>query len=143
MGIVFREARAQDLVAVARLAGELGHPLAASELAPRLERVLGDPEHALLVADEDGVVLGWLHVLEFHALTSSPSALVVGFVVAAAARGRGLGRALLTQAEAWARARGLVRMRLRARRERTAAHGFYRALGYRVHGKQLQFRKEL
>jgi GNAT superfamily N-acetyltransferase len=143
MGILFRSAAAGDLAALAELAGELGHPVAPAELLPRLERVLADPAQAVLVAEQTGTVLGWLHVQEFRALTSPPSALVVGFVLAEGARGRGLGRALLAQAEAWARARGLTSMRLRARRERRAAHGFYRALGYRVYAKQLQFRKEL
>jgi GNAT superfamily N-acetyltransferase len=143
MGIVFRTARVEDLAAVAELAGEFGHPSPVAEFALRMERVLADPAHALFVAEDAGCLLGWLHVQEFHALTSAPNALVAGLVVTAEARGRGLGRALLLQAEEWARTRGIASMRLRARRERKAAHGFYRALGYRVYCKQLQFRKEL
>lgn len=143
MGILFRSAAADDRAALAALAGELGHPVESAELAARLARFADDPRHALLVAEVDGRVQGWLHVQEFHALTSPPTALVVGLVVAEGARGRGVGGGLLAAGEAWARARGLGVMRLRARRERKAAQAFYRAHGYRVHGKQLQFRKQL
>jgi GNAT superfamily N-acetyltransferase len=143
MGIVFRRAAESDQRALARLAGELGYPTAPEVLATRLARLLALPDQAVIVAEEDERVLGWLHVCEFHALTSPPTALVVGLVVESEARGRGIGRTLLGEAEAWARARGLGGVRLRARRERRAAHAFYRSAGYRVHAKQLQFRKEL
>lgn len=142
-GIVFRLAVPADVEALAALAGELGHPTSPAELGPRLTHLAADPEQAVLVAEEARRVVGWIHVREFHALTSAPSALVVGLVVAVDARGRGLGSALLARAEAWARARGLASMRLRARRERRAAHAFYRARGYRVLVRQLQFRKDL
>ena len=143
MGILFRAAAAGDRAALAALAGELGHPVEPDELGARLARFEHDPRHALFVAERDGRVLGWLHLQEFHALTSAPTALVVGLVVAAGARGQGIGGGLLATGEDWARARGLGGMRLRARRERREAHAFYRAHGYRVHGKQLQFRKPL
>lgn len=143
MGIRFRPADAEDREALAELAGQLGYPVTPEVLVERWRRLEGDAGHAVLVAEEDGRVLGWLHVQEFHALTSAPTALVVGLVIAREARGRGLGGGLLAAAEDWARARGLGAMRLRARRERREAHAFYRAHGYRVHGKQLQFRKPL
>jgi len=143
MGILFRPALAEDRATLAALAGELGYPVEPAELAARFARFETDPRHVVLVAEVDGCVRAWLHVQEFHALTSPPTALVVGLVVAEAARGRGLGGGLLAAGEAWARARGLGGMRLRARRTRRAAHAFYRAHGYRVHAQQLQFRKEL
>jgi len=143
MGSLFRPAVAADRAALAALAGELDHPVLPETLASRLAYLVEDPHQAVLVVEVDGAVLGWLHVQEFHSLTSAPTALVVGLVVAEAARGQGLGAGLLAAAESWARGRGLTSVRLRARRERRAAHGFYLAQGYRVHGRQLQFRKQL
>lgn len=143
MGILFRSATVRDREPLAWLAGELGHAVTPEVLAARLARLEGDERHAVLVAEEDGRVQGWVHVQEFHALTSAPTALVSSLVVAAEARGRGLGSGLLAAAEDWARTRGLPGIRLRARRERRAAHAFYRARGYRLYTRQLQFRKDL
>lgn len=143
MGRVFRPATHGDVPALTALAGELGYPSTAPEVAARLERLLERPEHRVLVAEEDGTVLGWLHVQESHSLASDPCALVVGMVVTARARRTGLGSALLARAEDWARKRELGAIRLRSRVEREDAHEFYRKLGYRETKRQVQFRKEL
>jgi len=97
----------------------------------------------VFVAEQEGELLGWVHVQEFLSLASDPAGLVTGLVVDPAARRRGLGRGLMEAAEGWARARGLATLRLRARVERTGAHAFYRRLGFELAKEQLQFRKDL
>lgn len=143
MGIVFRCARPADAGRLVGLVEELGYstPLAGFEL--RLARLLARPDQAVFVAEEQGELLGWVHVQEFLSLASDPAGLVAGLVVDPAARRRGLGRGLMSAAEDWARARGLATLRLRARVARTEAHEFYRRLGYELAKKQLQFRKQL
>lgn len=158
MGIAFRRARPGDAPGLTGLVEELGYPSTARALGLRLERLLGEPDQAVFVAERvpdgpgaagetpgaaPGELLGWVHVQEFLSLASDPSGLVTGLVVTGEQRGRGLGRGLMAAAEAWARARGLASMRLRARVARGEAHAFYRHLGYTLAKKQLQFRKAL
>jgi len=143
MGIVFRPARPADAGELVGLIEELGHPTPLLGIETRLARLLERSDQAVFVAEEEGVLLGWIHVQEFLSLSSDPSGLVTGLVVDPAARRRGLGRGLMEAAEGWARARSLSSLRLRARLARAGAHAFYRRLGYQLAKKQLQFRKEL
>jgi len=143
MGIVFRPARSADAAGLVGLVEELGYPATIAAVAERLAHLLARADQAVFVAEEEGAILGWVHVQEFHALASDPTGLVTGLVVDRAARRRGLGRTLMGMAEEWARARGLASLRLRARAGRKRAHEFYRRLGYALAKEQLQFRKDL
>ena len=143
MGIVFRPARPLDAGELVGLVEELGYPAPPEGVQARLSSLLERADHAVFVADEEGELLGWIHVQEFHSLASEPAALVTGLVVDPAARRRGLGRRLISAAEVWARARGLASLRLRARTARSGAHAFYRRLGFELAKEQLQFRKQL
>jgi GNAT superfamily N-acetyltransferase len=143
MGIVFRLARPADAGELVGLVEELGHPTPLVAVQTRLARLLECRDQAVFVADAEGELLGWVHVQEFLSLASDPAGLVTGLVVDPAARRRGLGRGLMAAAEGWARARGLGSLRLRARAQRTAAHEFYRRLGFELAKRQLQFTKEL
>lgn len=143
MGIRFRPARSADAPRLVALIEELGYPSAPARVQARLERLLGRPEQLVVVAEEAGEILGWIHAQEFLSLASEPAALVTGLVVDPAARRRGIGRGLLAAVEAWARAKELGSVRLRARAARREAHAFYRHLGFELAKRQLQFRKEL
>lgn len=143
MGIVFRPARPADAAGLVGLVEELGHPAPLAGIQARLARLLERGDQAVFVAEQEGELLGWVHVQEFLSLASDPAGLVTGLVVDPAARRRGLGRGLMEAAEGWARARGLATLRLRARVERTGAHAFYRRLGFELAKEQLQFRKDL
>ena len=143
VGISFRRAGAEDVEALVGLVLELGYPSPLECVRARLTAIAERSAEVVLVAEEERRVVGWIHVLEFHSLSSDPCALIAGLVVADGARGRGIGRALVQRAEAWARARGLGSLRLRSGEARRAAHAFYERLGFRLAKRQLQFRKEL
>lgn len=143
MGISFRRARPGDAEALGALAGELGYPSSAAAVRSRLERIARREAEVVFVAEAEGAVVGWVHVLEFLSLASDPCALIAGLVVGEPSRRRGIGRALVECAEGWARERGLSSIRLRSRESRAGAHAFYGRLGYRPVKRQLQFRKEL
>ena len=130
MDAVIRPARPLDEAALAALCGELGYPIAAADLARNLGHLLGDPAHALFVAETEGSVAGWIHVREGWTLESGSRAELTGLVVDSGRRGRGIGALLVAAAEAWARDRGLERIRVRSRVQRQDAHRFYRRLGY-------------
>src|SRR5262245_58277058 len=115
MGIVFRPARAADARQLVSLVEELGYPSSLAALEARLAHLCERSDQAVFVAEEEGELLGWVHVQECLSLASDPGGLVAGLVVDPAARRRGVGRALMGMAEDWTRARGLETLRLRSR----------------------------
>jgi GNAT superfamily N-acetyltransferase len=89
--------------------------------------LLADPHACLLVAEQDGQVVGYLlgfEHLSFYA--NGPVAWVEEITVGARHRQRGVGRLLMQEFEGWAAARGARLVALATRR----AASFYQALGY-------------
>jgi ribosomal protein S18 acetylase RimI-like enzyme len=109
-------------------------------------RILSAPDETILVAHEDGELLGLVHVQLYD---TPPIAVMVprrrahvdNVVVAAAARRRGVGRRLMEGAARWARDRGAEELLLTVWAGNEEAERFYDALGFhavnRVLGKPL------
>jgi ribosomal protein S18 acetylase RimI-like enzyme len=88
-------------------------------------------ETALLTAEHDGSIVGFIHVktvTDYY--TQQPIGHVSDIVVASRAEGRGVGRALIAAAEDWARSRGYTWMQLNVLVGNTAARSLYEQLGY-------------
>ena len=119
-----------DVEVVTRLGLQLGYPVDEVAVARRLERYGGLDTHLLIVAERDGALVGWAHVLERALLQEPRHAEIGGLVVDEAARGSGVGRALLDAIDAWAARRGYHGLWLHSRVERPEAHSFYPALGF-------------
>jgi len=137
-----REARAADVPALARLAGELGYASSKEQMTRRFARVSADKEHRIFVAeDASGAVIGWVQVHFTRWLASDARGEVVGLVVAAGARGRGIGRRLMEAAETWTKAQGGTLLALRSNILRKETHTFYEKLGYTVTKTSLNFSK--
>jgi GNAT superfamily N-acetyltransferase len=134
-----RPFRRSDASGAQALLRQLGAEVAAEEFDARIERVLAQPGQCVAVAEEDGRVVGLLHVFERPALEKPCEAVVQALVVDAGARGRGIGRALMQAAEAWARSRGLGSVALHTRR----AQAFYALLGYQEVATSALMRKQL
>ena len=136
-----RPVTADDAREVARLCTDLGYP---STRADILSRAAGLPaDHAVLVAERSGEVVGWIHVRASHLLVSAPRAEIAGLMVDAPAQRDGVGRTLVEAAEAWARDRGLDSILVRSNVVREGAHAFYEALGYERTKTSLNFTREL
>ena len=90
------------------------------------------PGYHLLVAEEDGTVLGSAVVVVLPGFThgNRPWAVVEYVVVDGAARGRGIGRALMERAADLARQAGCYKLMLNSNKQRPDAHRFYKSLGY-------------
>jgi len=129
---VLRDVTAADLASVRRLIGQLGYAPDAAEFRARFERVLAADGHRIMVAEEEGAVVGVLHVFERPALDKGCEAVVQALVVDDRARGRGVGEALMHEAEAWATSRGLDATALYTRTDRDRARVFYERIGYRL-----------
>jgi GNAT superfamily N-acetyltransferase len=139
-----RTARAGDAAALADLCTQLGYPSSQGELAERLQRILGEPDHVVFVADLPGRgVCGFLHGFCGIALETGPRAEILGLVTADGQRGRGIGRRLVAEAEEWAREKGHQAITVRCNVVRNAAHAFYEGLGFACTKTQKHFRKSL
>lgn len=133
---------AADAPAVSRLSAQLSERIPAAEIAERLALFHSRDDHGCFVAEQNGVVLGWVDVFRVHMLISPRFfAEIGGLVVDVNARRQGVGRALMAQAEAWAREQGYSEVRLRSGLHRTDAHKFYQSLGYQLTKTSHLFRK--
>ncbi|MFC9689570.1 GNAT family N-acetyltransferase [Kribbella sp. NPDC056951] len=88
---------------------------------------------AHLVAEDDGVVVGYLRLENKYPFPEGAGVLAInGLAVAKAARGRGVAGALLTAAGAEARSRGARKLSLHVFGSNTAARRLYERHGYVV-----------
>ncbi len=139
-----REARPEDALALAELAGQLGYPSSPEEIARRLEEILEHGHGAVFVAEgEDGSAVGWIHVYYCPTLIADKEAEIGGLVVDEGHRSKGIGAALVEKAEGWARAQGCRTLIVRANVIRHRAHKFYERLGFVEVKTQKVFRKSL
>lgn len=139
-----RKARQDDAGRIAELAGQLGYPTSAKEMAERLKRALRMKDGACLVAESPGNgVIGWIHVSVTPMLEVERRAEVNGLVVDQEIRSRGAGALLLDAAETWARKMRCKGMSVRSNVIRDRAHTFYLRQGYEHYKTQKAFRKTL
>lgn len=127
-GLAVRRAERRDLDALVEL--EQGFPGDRISRAS-LSRLLGRDSAVVLVAEQDGRVIGDAIVL-FR--TGFRTARLYSMIVSPQHRGKGVARALLAEAESAARERGTVSLRLEVREDNTPAIALYASEGYEVIG---------
>jgi GNAT superfamily N-acetyltransferase len=130
--MIVRDVQVVDISAVRRLIGQLGYVLEEVEFRDRFERVSNSAGHRIVVAEEDGQIVGVLHVFERPALEKACEAVVQALVVDDEWRGVGIGEALMREAEAWAARQGLTSTALYTRIDRDRSRAFYERIGYRL-----------
>ena len=141
-GTDLRSAVIADADDVARLLTELGYPCEIDDAAERIDAIAANDRQALVLARRDGAVCGlvaldYMYYLPLGTITCRVTALVV----TPTAQGLGIGRQLLKEAERRARAGGAARIELTSGSQRTEAHAFYRACGYK--DSSVRFVKQL
>ncbi|HEX9943094.1 MAG TPA: GNAT family N-acetyltransferase [Thermoanaerobaculia bacterium] len=137
--MTIRPARLDDAPAIAVLTAQLGYPNLPEETESRLRDVLDRPDGAVLVAEEEGAVAGWLYVFGIHSIETEPFALIAGLVVDETRRSRGIGAALVGAATDWAAEHGYRTLRVRSNVVRERAHDFYERLGFSRAKNQVVF----
>ena len=85
---------------------------------------------AVLVAVQDGAVIGVLSVRPSQHFTGEHDGYIGELVVADTAARRGIGRALIGAADDWARTAGLTNLTLHTGAYNSRARAFYAALGF-------------
>jgi GNAT superfamily N-acetyltransferase len=138
-----RRAVQKDAERIAELSGQLGYPATRQEIAQRIKRMRPAALHAILVAESEKIVTGWLHVSVTPLLEVPLRAEVNGLVVDETQRSLGAGAKLLEAAERWAAAKSCKSMSVRSNVIRERAHGFYLRHGYEHYKTQKAFRKPL
>lgn len=139
--IAIRPVRVADAEAVAALSKQLGYATAPNAVADRLTRMLERRDQQFLVADDDGRVVGWIHMLVTEFVEAEAFVQIGGLVVDHAYRKQGIGRRLLTRAEEWAVQQGCSVVRLSSNEKRIDAHAFYQRAGYTILKTQYSFAK--
>jgi GNAT superfamily N-acetyltransferase len=126
-----RAARPDDAEQIASLLDQLGYPATVEEAEARLARLEADPAASVLLAHEDGRVLGLAAThLRSNLQRDAPTCRLTARVVDESALGRGIGRALLDAVVAEAERRGCERVEVTLRPEREAAESLYRSAGF-------------
>ena len=96
-------------------------------------RIAADPLQHLLVAADDGRIVGTVHLVVIPHLSRSckPSGLLESMVVDEAYRRKGVGAALLREVQRLARESGCYKLALTSNLARRGAHRFYSRLGWK------------
>lgn len=125
-----RDARPSDAATIAELICYLGHPIDEKQVRNNMTALRKTGETPL-VATIDNKVVGLCGVGK-RTVISRPAPLgrITSLVVAREAQGRGIGRMLVEAAEERMRKAGCKLVEVTSNDRRTAAHAFYRHLGY-------------
>jgi GNAT superfamily N-acetyltransferase len=140
--VIFREARRTDVPTILALLADdalgarretVGEDVDAAYWRA-FEAIDADERNVLIVADQDGEVVGTLQLTFIPGLSrrGAERAQIEGVRVRADQRGAGLGRRLIEWAIGQARERGCRLVQLTSDKSRTEAHRFYTSLGFRA-----------
>lgn len=107
------------------------------------ERLQGDPNQLLVVADRDGEVVGTLQLTIIPGLSrrGSTRSIIEGVRIHSSERGHGLGAQLIEWAVDESRRQGCQLVQLTSDSARTDAHRFYERLGFT--GSHVGFKLQL
>ena len=141
--ITIRSARPSDAETITALTKQLGYDAELSTVASRLLRLLARSDQQLLVADDGGRAIGWIHMVITEYVEADAFVVIGGLVVDREYRKQGIGRRLLIRAEEWAAQHGCSLVRLSSNVKRVEAHAFYERVGYTNLKTQYAFAKRV
>ena len=125
-----REAKTSDAARIVELIGQLGHEIDEKSVRKNLTKLKRAGELPL-VATLGKDVIG---LIGRHLMVTIHRPAAVGripvLVVTSEARGRNIGRMLVEAVEQWCRDQGCKLIEVTSNDRRTAAHAFYRHMGY-------------
>ena len=138
---LIRDARPSDAPRLVELIRELGAEIGEEQVRKNLA-ALKKSGNTPLVATLGKDVVGMCgvgHRIAIH--RAAPLGRITALVVAQDAQGRGIGKMLVEAAEEWMRKRGCYLVEVTSNDRRSAAHAFYRHMGYER--TSIRFAKEL
>ena len=140
---VIRVATQNDAEIIAVLAGQLGYPGTPDQARDRLMLLSSSERDVVMVAEQEGAVVGWIHVGIRDTLEAAQYAEILGLVVDERFRSRGIGGHLVRCGEEWALEHGQKRIRVRSNLLRGQTHRFYERLEYAETKRQVVLDKSL
>ena len=139
--LVFRTASRSDLPSIVRLLADdhLGSQRERSESPlpesyySAYEQIEGDVNHELIVAEQNGDVIGTLHLMFLPSISFQGGlrAQIESVRVERQYQGQGIGSGMMRWTVELAKARGAHLVQLTTHKSRTAAHRFYERLGFK------------
>jgi ribosomal protein S18 acetylase RimI-like enzyme len=101
------------------------------------ENVMDSENEKLFVAEENGAVIGFIHVVEdktppYKPVVPHRFAVIIDLYIDEKHRKLGLGKELMNAAKQWAKERGLDYIELMVLRENEAGIGFYQREGFQT-----------
>jgi L-phenylalanine/L-methionine N-acetyltransferase len=101
-----------------------------------IEQYTDSPSAVMLVAEEDGAIVGDLTVRVISPRRALEHVASLGMSVRASHRRRGIGRALLEAGIAWAKDAGVTRLELYVFADNAPAIALYEAMGFQHEGRR-------
>lgn len=133
--LIIREARPENVDAIARLMTDLGYPSTPESMRDRFGRISAYPAYHTLVAEHESSVLGMAGLeTGLYYEVDGGYARICAFVMASGYRRRGVGGALIRAAERRAHVAGADYVFLNSGKHRPDAHSFYEESGYELTG---------
>ena len=137
---MIRKVKLSDAAAIQRLNAEcLGYDFDGEATKAQLKRLLENDQHLILVAEEDGQVIGYAHAASYDCLYFPSLLNLLALAVTQDFQGQGHGRALMQALREEAKAAGYTGIRINSGISRSAAHEFYRSLGCNEKADQKRF----
>lgn len=130
MAIAIRKATIEDVAIISQLSEQLGYKASVEDTQHRLSILEGDINNIVLVATDDDIVIGWIHIFKTIRIESGAFTEIGGLVVDTHHRGKGIGRLLVQQAVQWTKHLGLSSLRVRTNTIRMDTHRFYENCGF-------------
>lgn len=133
-----------DAAGVTALYAQLGCPSSQDQILGRFDAIGASPDHGVFVAEGVGnAIVGVIHLQIARLMEADAVAMIESLVVDTYHRGQGVGSALVMEAEQWAHRQRVAILWVRSNIARTAAHTFYKRLGYERTSTSFAFRKHL
>ena len=137
---MIRKVKLSDAAAIQRLNAEsLGYDFDREATEAQLKKLLENDQHLILVAEEDGQVIGYAHAASYDCLYFPSLLNLLALAVTQDFQGQGHGRALMQALREEAKAAGYTGIRINSGISRSSAHEFYRSLGCSEKADQKRF----
>jgi GNAT superfamily N-acetyltransferase len=116
-------------------------PAPVKECQRVLKEMARRPDYSLLVAEEDGEVIGTtvIAILPGFAHKTNPFAVIEYVVVDEKKRSQGVGKVLMDYCKDVAKKAGCYKIMLTSDKRRDRAHKFYRSIGFEASAEGFRF----
>jgi N-acetylglutamate synthase-like GNAT family acetyltransferase len=136
-----REAIIDDIKSIQELSLQLGYNYPIKKMKLKLNQILNNPEHIILIALKNNQVIGYIHVEIYRVLYADDLLNILGIVVDKSCRNQGVGTTLLKSTEKLSIKLNCRGIRANSGASREKAHLFYKRNGFDNEKDQKRFIK--